>query len=451
MLPTDEKKKRLTNWLNTIQQDSWQLELIISGVVIFLMVGAYDPIMDYQRALMVKVIGGNMASQLFALGYFILLISYFTLLASFLLHLLLRGLWIGAIGLRSVSDDFDFEVLNFQPKFDGWLRRRLGTFDDYIERLENQCSIAFSLSFLLFFCVISLGMYLIFVGSINQLIVVFNGGFPEAGTFAFYLLQFVALMGYVVGFLYFLDFVTLGWLKKRKWLQRVYFPLYRFMGWVTLARFYRPFYYNLIDLPFGRKLVRWLWLVILGGLFLSSVVLVRNIYFPVSGAAGADRVNADNYEENFVARPGIEIEKVVQSTIGERILTKDYLDVFVPYIAQMDNRRMEKKFPEMEPGRVHSFVFEGIVGIGDQENDKANMDSLLLALSSGLQLYVDDSLVLNPSWRFYDHPVREQPGLLYTMPTHRLNRGEHLLKIRKERVVSDSLVWRDNALIYFYN
>jgi len=451
MLPTDEKKKRLTNWLNTIQQDSWQLELIISGVVIFLLIGAYGPIVDYQRPLLIKVIGGNMASQLFALGYFIILISYFTLLASFLLHLLLRGLWIGAIGLRSVSDDFDFGVLNFQPKFDGWLRRRLGSFDDYIERLENQCSIAFSLSFLLFFCVISLGTYLIFVGTINQLIVLLNGGFPESGSFAFYTLQLVALMGYLLGGIYFVDFVTLGWIKKRKWLQRIYFPFYRFMGWVTLARVYRTFYYNLIDLPFGRKLVRWLWVIILTGLCVSSLVLVRNIYFPLQNKDGADRVNPDNYEENFIARPGFNVEKVIQTTISERILTKDYLDIFVPYIGQMDNRRLEKKFPRLEPARIHSFVLEGIVGIGDQENDKANMDSLLQAFTSGLQLYVDDSLVQSPSWRFYHHPGREQPGLLYTMPTQRLNRGEHLLKIRKERVVSDSLVWRDNAFIYFYN
>ena len=79
------------------------------------------------------------------------------------------------------------------------------------------------------------------------------------------------------------------------------------------------------------------------------------------------------------------------------------------------------------------------------------MDSLLLAFTSGFHLYVDDSLIVAPSWRFYHHPKREQPGLLYTMPTHQLDRGEHLLKIRKERVVSDSLVWRDNAFIYFYH
>jgi hypothetical protein len=451
MLPKEEKKKRLTNWLNAIQQDSWQLELIISGVVIFLLIGAYGPIVDYQRPLLIKVIGGNMASQLFAVGYFILLISYFTLLASFLLHLLMRGLWIGAIGLRSVSDDFDFEMLNFQPRFDGWLRRRLGSFDDYIERLENQCSIAFSLSFLLFFCVISLGTYLIFVGMINQLIVLVNGGFPEFGSFAFYVLQFVSLLGYLLGGIYFVDFVTLGWIKKRKWLQRIYFPFYRFMGWVTLARFYRPFYYNLIDLPFGRKLVRWLWVIILAGLCVSSLVLVRNIYFPLQNRDGADRVNPGNYEENFIARPGFDAETVIQATIGERILTRDYLDVFVPYIGQMDNRRIEKKFPGLEPARIHSFVLEGVVEIGDQENDKADMDSLLLAFTSGFQLYVDDSLIVAPSWRFYHHPKREQPGLLYTMPTHQLDRGEHLLKIRKERVVSDSLVWRDNAFIYFYH
>lgn len=450
MQPTDKKKNRLTNWLNTIQQDSWQLELIISGVVIFLLLGAYGPIIDFQRPLMVTVIGGNMASQLIAVGYFVLLVSYYALLSSFIIHLLLRGLWIGAIGLRSVSADFDFSELKFQPKFDGWLRKQLGTFDDYIERLENQCSIAFSISFLLFFCVISLGLYIAFLAGVNQLIVFFNGEFPEVGAPAFYLLQLFSILGYLLGFIYFIDFITLGWIKKRRWLQRVYFPIYRFMGWITLARFYRPFYYNLIDVPFGRKLVRWLWVVILGALCLSSVVLVKNIYFPLTDSLNAGVVDANYYDENFQAYPGLDAGKITQPSIPERILKSDYVDVFIPYLAQRDNQRLREKFPSLEPARIHSFVMEGIISIGDQENESAEEDSLLQAFTSGVRLYVDDSLVMSPSWRFYNHPLREQPGLLYTLPAYDLARGEHLIRIEKERISGDSTIWRNNARIYFY-
>jgi hypothetical protein len=34
-------------------------------------------------------------------------------------------LWIGAIGLRSVSGDFEYEVLDYQPRFTNWLQKRM--------------------------------------------------------------------------------------------------------------------------------------------------------------------------------------------------------------------------------------------------------------------------------------------------------------------------------------
>ncbi len=54
-----------------------------------------------------------------------------------------------------------------------------------------------------------------------------------------------------------------------------------------MARFYRPFYYNMIDHPFGRKLVKWLWLIIFGGLLAASITIVRFPYFPVSNSSEA--------------------------------------------------------------------------------------------------------------------------------------------------------------------
>lgn len=46
---TNKDKKGFAKWLETLQQESWQLELIISGFAIFLLVGTYDPLQDWQR------------------------------------------------------------------------------------------------------------------------------------------------------------------------------------------------------------------------------------------------------------------------------------------------------------------------------------------------------------------------------------------------------------------
>jgi len=139
-MPTpEEKKNNLKRWLDTIQQDSWQLELIISGVVIFLLLGAYAPLKSMDERLALDVLTGSSVLMVIAGGFFILQVAYFSLLITFFLHLLLRGFWIGVVGLRSVSGDFDHSVLDYQPVYLNWLKKKSGSFDDYFERLEMQC------------------------------------------------------------------------------------------------------------------------------------------------------------------------------------------------------------------------------------------------------------------------------------------------------------------------
>ena len=41
-----QDKSKFAQWLELLQQESWQLELIISGFAIFLLVGVYDPLQD---------------------------------------------------------------------------------------------------------------------------------------------------------------------------------------------------------------------------------------------------------------------------------------------------------------------------------------------------------------------------------------------------------------------
>lgn len=65
------------------------------------------------------------------------------------------------------------------------------------------------------------------------------------------------------------------------------------------------------------------------------------------------------------------------------------------------------------------------------------------------RLSLNDSLLTNVPWRFYEHPKREQPGLLFDLPTYDLPRGEYWLKIEDQGVKNDSLIWRQWALIQF--
>jgi len=159
----DQKTESLSEQLDRLQEDSWQLELIVSGVVIFLLIGAFTPLSDISKQVAILQMGASLVATVASMFFTFLQLSYLLLVGMFLLHLSIRGVWIGAIGLRSVSGGFDYEELEFQPKFSRFLRKRLGDFDDYIARLERNASITFSLAFLLFFAILSVGLFFVAV------------------------------------------------------------------------------------------------------------------------------------------------------------------------------------------------------------------------------------------------------------------------------------------------
>ena len=136
--------------LAKLQEESWQLELIISGFAIFGLYQAFEPV----KLSMVEAENGQHISKfiIYLVGYAAISILLFNLL----LHVLLRGLWIGALGLRYISGDIDYDSLNYSPKFTKYLKKKVGSFDRYIARLEDYCSVIFAISFLLIFYVIAI-------------------------------------------------------------------------------------------------------------------------------------------------------------------------------------------------------------------------------------------------------------------------------------------------------
>ncbi|WP_296314407.1 hypothetical protein [Winogradskyella sp. UBA3174] len=92
--------------LQKLQEERWQLELLISGFAIFALFSAYEPI-----------VVGIKGAQINGLMYkgIITMFACFILIFNLLLHVLLRGLWIGTLGLHYVSGNLDYEK-QLQPK-----------------------------------------------------------------------------------------------------------------------------------------------------------------------------------------------------------------------------------------------------------------------------------------------------------------------------------------------
>ena len=115
-----ESKSIFKEWLEKLQQESWQLELLISGFAIFGIYSARSLITDFYFFKENEVIGEigvfvGLVGFIFKTGWLIFFINL-------LVHVILRGLWIGAIGLRYVSQEIDYDSLGYSERFTSFLK-----------------------------------------------------------------------------------------------------------------------------------------------------------------------------------------------------------------------------------------------------------------------------------------------------------------------------------------
>ncbi|WP_138434567.1 hypothetical protein [Winogradskyella algicola] len=231
--------------LQKLQEESWQLELLISGFTIFGLFTAFP-------YLSIEVKAAYNDGKIYSwIVLSVILVSCAILIFNLLLHVVLRGLWIGALGLRYVSGDIDYDELNYSPKFTKYLKKKVGSFDRYIARLENYCSIIFAISFLLIFYVLAFTFTIISIVLVVKLFLDNDSINETVGLWIGVPLILFIVFGM---FFTFIDFVTQGWLKKKKWISKLYFPIYWVFSKITLAFLYRPLVYNFLDNKFGRRI-----------------------------------------------------------------------------------------------------------------------------------------------------------------------------------------------------
>ena len=444
-MATPRNSRTTKSWLDGLQQESWQLELVISGFSIFLLIGGWGWLRDLEYDLVLAQYASR-SNYIFNVLYYVLRTAYLALLGCLLAHVVLRGLWIAAVGLRSVSGDIQYYRFRFSEAYLSRLQRRTGTFDDYILRLERNCSVFFSLAFLILFCFLSIATWSI-ASIVFQRAYLWAVGATYQGTGVLGGAGFVSLLVFVMGLLYMIDFVTLGLLKRIPFVRRVYYPVYVLMGWVTLARFYRPLYYNLIDNRFGRRLAIALPFIVVGILVAVSVRQVRYAYFPAGTGDGAVWVDHNNYDDED---PNL-YDRVWRTSLASKYVRNNYIEAFVPYRPARDDERLLAADSTLKVSQYVGTKLSGAFVLGERFNPNADYPQLLAAFSRITQLSINDSIVsISPHFHF--HPERRQPGILYVLPTHHLPVGEHRLSVRVLEYPDDGSPpeWSSGRTIYFY-
>jgi hypothetical protein len=405
--------------LQKLQEESWQLELLISGFAIFGLFTAFP-------YLSLEVKAAQNDGKIYSwIVLSVVLVSCAILIFNLLLHVVLRGLWIGALGLRYVSGDIDYEALNYSPKFTNYLKRKVGSFDRYIGRLENYCSIIFAISFLLIFYVLAFTFTIISIVLVAKLLLDNDSINDSLGKW----IGIPLIVFIVIGmFFTFIDFLTQGWLKKKKWLSKLYFPIYWVFSRITLAFLYRPLVYNFLDNKFGRRISLALVPIYILILIGTSLRYNTSNYFNSNINSNAIIADKNNYED--LLDEDDFIEKVA---IPSKVATNNYLKVFIVFDEDFDDYIFSFN-KGLKPEKESRGLATDIVIINEMSWSKR--DSLRKAYIKTLNevFTVKIDTIQHPSDFVFSQSEKQQTGFETYVGLKDLKEGKHMLSVIRKRI-----------------
>ncbi len=406
--------------LQKLQEESWQLELLISGFAIFGLFSAFPEL---------EVLGKQASNnnELFkSITLMVAWVSCAILLFNLLLHVILRGLWIGALGLRYVSGDIDYDELKYSPKFTKYLRKKIGSFDKYIGTLENYCSIIFAISFLLIFYVLAFTFTFATIGLTAENIIE-NESLPAwvSKGIGIPIVIFI-LLGMLLTFI---DFITQGWLKKKQWLSKIYFPIYWVFSFITLSFLYRPLVYNFLDNKFGRRisfiLVPIYFIILLG----TSLEYTKSNYLNSPRDSSSFYASNRNYEDMLNEKG----QFIRTAAIPSKVITDSYLKVFMVFDDRIEDRifkRNESLKPEKDQRGLDTKITFSNSKFNSRELD--SIKRIYLKEFNKIYDVVIDSIIYDSNFILGESATKEF-GFETYIDISKLSKGKHLLKLERDQ------------------
>ena len=330
------KKGSLPKWLGKLQNESWQAEMLISGSAFFGLLNAdkaIEPFCDY------LLYSTNLTQGLYAI---IKLGSYnaaLMLIFGFLIHLILRAFWIGLIGLNYVfPGGIDNDKLSFKGRFQNLFRESQNT--PLIISIDKFCGAIFAITFVFLFSILG---FLLYLGIFFALVAfAFGHDIVKMHWIWRRLFGICVLTILIAGVITFIDFMTVGRLKKIKWFARFYYPIHKIVSFVTLSFVYRRLYYTIISN------VRWGYMVLI---FSVPVILISMMMFLESIGTGLSKSFNDRAGFNYLQNDqflSIRSETVYDNYLDVSLLHLIRLEdeVFIQW--QKSNPTKSKSFEELD-------------------------------------------------------------------------------------------------------
>lgn len=434
--PTPAKTKK-PKWLKALEKQSWQAELLISGIIIVNLFGLPEQVIEYAAAYVIQ--SSPESSFFYDLIVFYLLAVVYFLISIFIYHFGLRVLWIALLGLNSVFPK-GIKRVEYSTFSLSMVDRVIKEFPDlsaYNKELDRQGSLMFSIAAMVTMILLSITfvLFLFFLG--------FSGMsklFPSIKEHAF-------LIGAIFYAMILLPALLPAILKKipsfdKDKLENWQYNFSRYFSKGLYLFFYKPVNYitNILMSNGTQKkhgFVRGMVLSILVGGFMGIFIYSHQKSLEVFKNFNAEKYMTFNNRPNVYLRDNYETTFTNQLPFYTPIIPSDIiigsqLKLFIPTI----NREIETL-----PSIAGDSFWEKLMNKESRSaTAKAKRRALKLQQNKNLnQIYINDSLYNNVTTRFYTHPHALEEGVLMYIPTDNFNIGENILEVRKDYYYQDTL------------
>lgn len=400
-----EQTGKTPNWLQRVQEQSWEPEILISGIVLFGLLQLPPYIEELGRYLNTYSFtifsAGNVDRSLIA----VLFTANYWLIGGFTIHLILRSVWVAFVGLSYV---YPQGVRKEKLPYSSFYLKLISKQNDYqanILRLETICSTVFAVSFLLFMSII--GAFLFLLVATMVLATLFEL-FPDfMKTYESWIDPVLS----VICLIYLFDFISLGLLKRIPLVNKVYYPFYRVMSVLTLAPLYRHIYYGFVSNHNRWLVALWVFLFAVISFFMARSILEENQFLNVMEleVEAVKYKQYHGYYDNLMGEdPSMRIH--IQSDIVE----EQVLRTFVVHSSSLEE----------------SHIYPLCDYQSQRDEPGINLDSLkMICLKRFYKLKLNGKSI-EPDFLFHEKQSTGQVGLLAYIDISHLDRGMHKLTLQ---------------------
>lgn len=405
------------SWFEHLENESWSAELIISGAAIY---GSLQLpwLLDKMINFSLLNFSDDILSILY-LFYTYLTFSITILIVNFVLHFILRSLWISLLGLSSVfPHGVNEESETYSKSYLQQLKADFGDIRAYAEKIDRTCSIMFAFSFSVALIFTSIALMVLAVAGISYLIHQLNPNIQIQVLF-FIILSLLVLPGFIGGIL------NLKSLRHKNWVQKIHYPfMVKGAGRLMFHVFFQPIYYINSTFVTNQKKGQYA-LRLLG--YMVLILPVFLLLFLQSNALYASKAHyfkhterEDRFYHQHYADQIRENQIILSPVIPSAEIEGAGVNLFLP-LPTREEVILRKKYGEYQQD---STLNDGQNLLKSRAWFKAQVNKYFSVEVNGKKI--------KPSLRTYNHRHSNEYGFLTFIPATLLQEGENIIHIESE-------------------